>query len=74
MRVTRQVESHGPPCRLSQQIVNARTSVGSAIEIVSAQAGESSFDIPAELWTQIARLATEVAVHAQALADRGEEV
>ncbi len=47
---------------------------GKRLGELMAQAGERSFDVPAELWTQIARLATEVAVHAQALADRGEEV
>ena len=35
------------------------------------ETADSTLDVPTEAWAAVARLATEVAVHAQALADEG---
>ena len=38
------------------------------------ETADSTLDVPTEAWAAVARLATEGAVHAQALADEGERV
>ena len=63
----------GPDSTLSDHhraFVKASEQLGQAM----MKTADSTLEVAAETWATIARLATEVAVHAQALADRGEEV